>query len=179
MPKRRTPSAEELQAFAEAVKGTEPLANRKERVSMGAKPKKFAKPRREDDTHESSGLLDGGEPRDNLQDTDSIQYSRSGIPHKTLRKLAKGQYNVEAILDLHRKTVEEARLAVDLFLTNCLQRGVRCALIIHGKGKPGGTPILKNYVYHWLKNIKSVIALSSAAPRHGGQGAVYILLKAG
>lgn len=177
MTRKRKITTEEINAFEQAVQGTKPLSQRKERI---APPKPRVTPRHTVHPKEIlPSFLDGGEPSEIIQDTDSITYTQDGVSHKMLRKLSKGQYNVQAVLDLHRKTVDEARLEVDEFLHNCLKLGIRCALIIHGKGKPGGTPVLKNYINHWLKNAAPVIAVSTAAPKHGGHGAVYVLLKAG
>ncbi len=51
-----------------------------------------------------------------------LLYARSGISNKTLRKLRHGQYNAEALLDLHGKTIDEARNALAHFLFWCASR---------------------------------------------------------
>ena len=58
-------------------------------------------------------------------------------------------------------------------------RAVRKCRIIHGKGlsSPGREPVLKRHILGWLKKMDTVIAVSSATPRDGGTGAVYVLLK--
>ncbi len=172
MRKKSKISTDDIKIFEQAVQGTKPLAQRKVRLTV---PK--AKPvRTEVSLEDPIEFFDGSEPRDCIQPDDSIQFSRDGVPHKTLRKLSKGQYNVEAALDLHRQTIEEARVTVNHFLDECLKNGDRCVLIVHGKGK-SGAPILKNQVNHWLRQAKPVLAFCSAMPRHGGRGAVYVLLK--
>lgn len=173
-----TVTTEEINAFEQAVQGTKPLVRGKERI---AAPKPHVKRRYKDmETveEEITSYLDGSEPSESIQDTDFIEYNQDGVSHKMLRKLSKGQYTVQAVLDLHRRTVDEARLLVDEFLHTCLKLGIRCVLIIHGKGRPGGSPVLKNYINHWLKNAAPVIAMTTAAPKDGGQGAVYVLLRA-
>jgi DNA-nicking Smr family endonuclease len=173
MRKKSKLSPDELSVFEHAMQGTKPLAQRKVRLAV---PKvKIA--RKLSLEEEKSSFFDGGEPRDLIQADDSIAFNREGVPHKTLRKLSKGQYNVEAVLDLHRQTIEEARLAVNHFLHECLENGDRCILIVHGKGRPDTAPVLKNQINHWLRQAKPVLAFCSATPKHGGQGAVYVLLK--
>lgn len=173
MAKKSKLSPEELEAFKQAVQGTKPLTQRKVRLAS-PKPEVKRKPL---EFKDESYFFDGGEPRENIQADDFIEFKSDGVSHKSLRKLSKGQYNVEAVLDLHRKTVEEARSAVNHFLHECLRRGVKSVLIIHGKGKPGSTPALKNQLNYWLRQAQPVLAFCSAEPRHGGTGAVYVLLK--
>jgi DNA-nicking Smr family endonuclease len=51
-------------------------------------------------------------------------------------------------------------------------------LIAHGRGEQSATPArLKSYVAHWLGQLPEVIAYSSADARHGGTGAVLVLLR--
>jgi DNA-nicking Smr family endonuclease len=173
MPKKPSISQEDLDVFQKAVQGTKPLVQRKVRL-VEPKPVTRKKPAAFEDT---PSFFDGGDPRDSIQADDLIEYKCDGVSHKTLRKLSKGQYNVEATLDLHRQTIEEARSAVNRFLHECLKQGIKNALIIHGKGKPGALPALKNQLNYWLRQAEPVLAFCSAAPRHGGKGAIYVLLK--
>jgi DNA-nicking Smr family endonuclease len=173
MPKKTVITDEDINLFERAVQGTKPLAQGK--VCIGPPKLKYAK--KQPTFEDKPSFFDGGEPRDLIQDDDYIIYKLDGVPNKTLRKLSKGQYNVEAVLDLHRKTIEEARHAITQFLHECLNRGIRTVIIVHGKGKPGSAPVLKNKVNHWLRQVESVLAFCSAMPRHGGNGAVYVLLK--
>ena len=57
-----------------------------------------------------------------------IEYKQSSVSYKILRKLRKGQYNVEAILDLHGKTVEEVSVFLEVFLQHCLSHQMRVVL---------------------------------------------------
>lgn len=108
---------------------------------------------------------------------DTLLFSRPGLQHKILRKLRGGQYNVDAILDLHRKTVEEAREALSHFLLACQKKQICHVLIIHGKGHGSGRPILKNKLNHWLRQTEHVLAFCSATAKDGRSGAVYVLLR--
>jgi DNA-nicking Smr family endonuclease len=173
MPKKPKITQEEIDVFQKAVQGTKPLIQGKVRLDTGV-PKKARAPVVFED---EISFFDGGEPREDIQADDFIEYKGNGVSHKTLRKLMKAQYNVDASLDLHRKTVEQARTEVNQFLYTCLQKGIKCALIVHGKGKPGAVPVLKNHLNYWLRQVEQVIAFCSALPHHGGKGAVYVLLR--
>jgi DNA-nicking Smr family endonuclease len=106
-----------------------------------------------------------------------LSFKHPSISHKILRNLGKGQYNVDAILDLHGYTVSHAQSALDRFLQECIREQNRVVLIIHGKSRSSDTPILKNKLNEWLRQIRAVLAFCSAQPIHGSRGAVYVLLK--
>jgi DNA-nicking Smr family endonuclease len=106
-----------------------------------------------------------------------LEFHRGGLQHKVLRKLRRGQYNVEAILDMHGMRVQEAREALNFFLLNCLKKDIRHVLIIHGKGRGINKPILKNKLNQWLRQVEQVLAFCSATQQDGRSGAVYVLLK--
>jgi DNA-nicking Smr family endonuclease len=106
-----------------------------------------------------------------------VEYKRDGLQHKVLRKMRAGQYNTEAILDMHGMTVATAKETLFDFLTACQRNGICHVLIIHGKGSTSGNPILKNKLNHWLRALAQVLAFCSATARDGRSGAMYVLLK--
>ncbi|HEX2548190.1 MAG TPA: Smr/MutS family protein, partial [Gammaproteobacteria bacterium] len=126
---------------------------------------------------EYTSPLSDFESLDPVSASDLLFFARPGIQYKILRKLREGQYNAEAILDLHGMTVEESRTALYHFIIQCRQKGVRHALVIHGKGRANCKPILKNKLNHWLRQIPEVLAFSSAHAKDGATGALYVLLR--
>ncbi len=114
-----------------------------------------------------------------LGPNDEISYRRPGIQNGVFRKLRLGQYEIEARLDLHRMTVDEARQEVFNFVRECLRLGVRSALVLHGKGErnPDNIATIKSYVAKWLPELPDVMAVHSAQRHHGGTGAVYVMLR--
>jgi len=116
-----------------------------------------------------------------LETCDELLFSRSGLQHKVLRKLRRGQYAIGAELDLHGCTVVEARNLLVAFLNSCRHEQIRCVRIIHGKGNRSlqRQPILKGKVNYWLQQRDEVLAFCSARPVDGGAGAIYVLLKMG
>ncbi|WP_367026245.1 DNA endonuclease SmrA [Methylococcus sp. ANG] len=108
-----------------------------------------------------------------------LSFRRQGIQHAVFRKLEQGAYEVEAVLDLHLLSVEEARTAVFEFIRDCMKHDVRTVLINHGKGgREAGKPTyLKSYVARWLPQFDEVLAFHSAQRWHGGTGAVYVMLR--
>lgn len=120
-----------------------------------------------------------------LQDTDEyLEGAVSGLDPRVLRRLHRGEFTLQADLDLHGKDSETARGLVARFITDCHDRGLRCVRIVHGRGRnsPGGVPILKSRLPRWLARSPSrnvVLGYTSAHPRDGGGGATYVLLRSG
>jgi len=110
---------------------------------------------------------------------EELLFARSGLQRSTFRRLRRGDFALEAELDLHGYTSSEAGVHIVEFLNDAQVHGWRCVRIIHGKGlgSPGRQPILKSKLNSWLKKRDEVLAFASARPEHGGTGAVYVLLK--
>jgi DNA-nicking Smr family endonuclease len=106
-------------------------------------------------------------------------FCREGIPAKIIRRLKRGEFAIEAEIDLHGMRLAEAQAELRAFLAESTARGLGCVRVIHGKGArsgPGGA-VLKPNVQHALTRFDAVQAFVPAQPRHGGSGAVYVLLK--
>lgn len=107
-----------------------------------------------------------------------IEFKRDGVQNGVYRSLRMGKYQIDARLDLHNMTVEQARSAVFQFVKDCMAHDIRCALITHGKGEGREQPAqLKSCVAHWLPQLNEVMAFHSAQKRHGWLGATYVLLR--
>ena len=110
-----------------------------------------------------------------------LEFKRPGVQNGVFRKLKQGRYEAEARLDLHRMTAAIARKEIFGFVEESHQLGLRSVLVIHGKGvskaEKERSSILKGCVDHWLRQLDIVLAFHSAQPRHGGTGAVYVLLR--
>lgn len=105
-------------------------------------------------------------------------YHQAGVGRMQTHALRTGQITYQAKLDLHGLNTDDAKIRLTRFLSNQIQAQHRWVLIIHGKGgRFGEAPVLKNLVNHWLQQIPTVLAFHSAQPKHGGTGALYVLLK--
>jgi DNA-nicking Smr family endonuclease len=108
-----------------------------------------------------------------------------GVDRATAARLRKGEIAIDATLDLHGLTQKEAHAALVGQITRAHGLGRRCLLVITGKGgKPdteGRTSgVLRANVPRWLNEPPArahVLAFAAAQLRHGGQGALYVLLR--
>jgi len=109
----------------------------------------------------------------------ALRYSRATVGRRTMRKLARGGYSVQAELDLHGMTLAEAKPRLADFIDYCSTQGKLCVRIVHGKGLGSGHrgPVLKSAVNRWLRKWESVLAFVSTRQVDGGTGAVYVLLQ--
>ncbi len=123
------------------------------------------------DQWDTSSLLDADE---------TLSFRRPGIGIDVTRKLRKGDWSIQAQVDLHSLRTDEAREALGGFIRESYKHGLRCVRVVHGKGlgSPGKVPVLKNKVHSWLIQKNQVLAFVQATPAQGGAGALVVLLQA-
>lgn len=171
-------SDDERQLFRNTVSDVKPLSKLPDVIpeSRQKTPKKIIQKR----NFEEKSVFHFTEKQATVGSNDIIAYATSGLQHKRFTQLKQGKIKIEATLDLHEHTSDEALVAVDNFLEQCQKRGIRSACIIHGKGhfSSNNTPVLKNLLNHYLRQHRCVIAFHSAKNKEGGTGAIYVLLKA-
>jgi len=98
---------------------------------------------------------------------------------RTEQKLKQGRIRIDAKIDLHGKTKAEAYELLTGFIADSYEEGCKCVLVITGKGSKSGG-VLKKIVPDWLSQTRFqqyVIKANPAKPKHGGNGALYILLR--
>jgi DNA-nicking Smr family endonuclease len=165
--------------FRQAVQGVSPLRASDKAVLPGAHPPPIP---RHTPAHEQSSAGDALSDHIALEigAGDEWAFLRPGVSRQTLRRLRRGYWRIEAQLDLHGYTREEARQALVVFLDASSKRGFRCVRVIHGKGLSSRDhePVLKARVGGWLAQRADVLAFCQARPEEGGSGAVLVLLSA-
>jgi DNA-nicking Smr family endonuclease len=127
--------------------------------------------------------LVAGEGPFDLRDSDEyIEGKVAGLDPRVVKRLRRGEFTVQADLDLHGQDAASARVAVERYIQECHSRGLRCVRIVHGRGRnsPGGVPVLKDSLPRWLSRGPArliVLAYTTAARKDGGAGATYVLLR--
>ncbi len=187
---KQPPSAEDAQLWSRITEGVRPLHKNKGIVSSeidstenalgtARKPASTAAPR-----HTGNKTT-----RDPLSSSvpaplPALDHRNApGLDKRNHRRLLKGQREIEARLDLHGKTLQEARRALTAFIQRCHADGKRGVLVITGKGlRPpsGEIGVIRKSVPGWLNEAPLrplVLAFSYATPKDGGEGALYVLIK--
>ena len=97
------------------------------------------------------------------------------LDRRTAARLKRGTLPIEARLDLHGMTQAEAHRALTRFLARAQKRGSRAVLVITGK-----SGVLHGAVPRWLDeaaNRARIFAIRRAHAQHGGEGALYLMLR--
>jgi len=97
-------------------------------------------------------------------------------------RVARGKETIDGRLDLHGLTQSEAHATLLRFLRAASERDARLVLVITGKGARGNSErgVLKRHVPQWLGQPEFrtlVIGFEDAHVAHGGEGALYILVR--
>lgn len=112
---------------------------------------------------------------------------KKAVPGTTLdgswdRRLSRGLVQPDRILDLHGHSLATAYGLLDHRLEQALAAGHRVLLLITGKPRSGGERrgAIRAAVGDWLaasRHAAQIAAVRNAHPRHGGAGALYIVLR--
>lgn len=181
MNKPPPPDKEDLEFFKEAMSGVKPTKSFPTKVKSKKNTFEAEKIKlinlKDDKQQIYLSLFDPAELT--IGTEDRLFFSRPGLQNKRIKQFTRGEIRQSDYLDLHQMTVEKSRSVVLNFLLQSREHSYSCVRIIHGKGKllQGGGAKLKNYVNCWLMQIPWVLAFSSAQPRDGGAGALYVLLR--
>jgi len=167
--------------FRQAAGAVQPLVVPEKAPLKTEKPQPLPVQRERDEQAALQEALSDEFDASTLLETDEhLSYRRPGIGPDVTRKLRRGDWAIQAQVDLHGLRTDEAREQLGQFIREAHKQGLRCVRVVHGKGlgSPGKTPVLKGKVRTWLAQRDEVLAYCEA-PRHaGGSGAVLVLLKA-
>ena len=177
---KRTPSPEESELWRQAMREAKPL----KRQRQAAKKAAIAPPPAEPVAAPVAPQRPTPLPAPALPPAKPPELATgriAGVDKRLAERLKRGQLTIDGMLDLHGLTQEEAHRQLDGFLGDAANSGRRCVLIITGKGVwRSDSGILREMVPRWLNeapNRARVLAIATAQPRHGGSGALYVLLK--
>jgi DNA-nicking Smr family endonuclease len=129
-----------------------------------------------------SDFVAGAGELDVSDSTEYVEGAVVGLDLRILRRLRRGEFAYQAILDLHGLSAVAARAALETFISSAFTAGHRCVLIVHGRGRnsPDNVPVLKERLKSWLAHGRIgrvLLAFTSARPADGGTGALYVLLR--
>jgi DNA-nicking Smr family endonuclease len=99
------------------------------------------------------------------------------------RRLQRGTVDPDMTVDLHGHTLDSAWRLLDSSLARAVVGGTRVILLVTGKPPRGdrrGRGAIRGAVGDWLassRHADRIAAVRNAHPRHGGTGALYIILK--
>ena len=102
------------------------------------------------------------------------------------RRIARGGVAPDVSIDLHGHTLASAHALLDFGLEQAIRGGDRVVLLVTGKPpraeseRPHARGAIRASVADWLaasRHAGAIAAVRGAHPRHGGAGALYIILR--
>jgi DNA-nicking Smr family endonuclease len=98
------------------------------------------------------------------------------------RRLSRGMVQPDLSVDLHGHTLDTAYRTLDQGLQEAIAGGARMLLLVTGKPRDPSTGrgAIRAAVGDWLsasRHAGRIAAVRGAHPRHGGTGALYIVLR--
>ncbi|EFI35868.1 Smr protein/MutS2 [Desulfonatronospira thiodismutans ASO3-1] len=179
--KKKDKSEENL--FQTAMSGVKPLKGKGRDIPLETEPAAEGAPLQEESDLDTLYRLVRGDVEFDVQFSDEyIQGYVKSINTRTFRRFKNGELSIEAHLDLHGLNSDQARQELLHFMREQYHQGKTCVLLIPGRGKnsPLGEGVLRNEIQSWLtvEPLKRIVlAFCSALPRHGGTGALYVLMR--
>jgi DNA-nicking Smr family endonuclease len=177
------PKVDEEALFREAFEGVRPLGlPRAQRLAVAPQPRREIVSEDAEVLAELSDLVSGQGIFELTETEEYVEGARHGLDPRLLSQLRRGEFSMQAHLDLHGMIQPDAKEALTSFIVDSVRKGRRAVLIVHGRGlrSPGGLPVLKHAAAQWLSHGIAggyVLAFATARPSDGGAGAVYVLLR--
>jgi DNA-nicking Smr family endonuclease len=131
---------------------------------------------------ELSDLVSGQGAFELTETEEYLEGARLGLDPRLVNRLRRGDFSMQAHIDLHGMTQADAKAALTEFILESVRKGRRAVLVVHGRGlrSPGGRPVLKHATAQWLSHGTIgayVLAFTTARIYDGGAGAVWVLLR--
>lgn len=184
--REQQPETAGTQYFLEAVSDVRPFSGGPDRITrapnLNVRP---AHPAGNDELETMvhlSDLVTGMAEIDITFSDEYIEGSVHGFSRTLMNRLKKGRFPIQDYIDLHGLTKQEAEIRMRDFILQCHRFGLRCVLVVHGRGlnSENHIPVLKERLPIWLSRgpmKKIVLAFSTARTYDGGTGAIYVLLR--
>ncbi|MEO0062122.1 MAG: hypothetical protein RLZZ08_682 [Pseudomonadota bacterium] len=115
--------------------------------------------------------------------------SGPGLDSHWERRLGRATLDPDFTLDLHGHTLDQAHVRLDMGLAQAKAMGARMVLLITGKPRPVDAAdrgekrgAIRAKILDWLAagpHGSDIAAIRNAQRRHGGDGALYLVLRRG
>lgn len=100
------------------------------------------------------------------------------------KRLSQGKVAPDRVIDLHGHRLDDAWEAIDRGLGDAISAGDRLVLLITGHPPKGAPPVergrIRAAVHDWLgasRHSGRIATVRGAHQRHGGRGALYVVLR--
>ncbi len=121
------------------------------------------------------------------QKSGSRPMDANGLDANWEKRINRGQIAPEMTVDLHGETLATAHARLNASLARAIHGGVRTILLITGRpptsgarAVTGGRGVIRASILDWIASSSHrshIAAIRNAHPRHGGNGALYIIMR--
>lgn len=182
-------TAGEKALWQKLVATVEPLDQKRvRRLDSLPVAKKLPVRKRQDVKGAITAATFGGTPHRAIPLKDQVAIpDKAGLDGRWDRRLSKGVIQPDVTIDLHGHTLSSAHGRLDSALELSISAGHRALLLITGKPRSseerhreGGRGAIRAAVSDWLaasRHAPYIATVRRAHPRHGGSGALYIILR--
>ena len=188
--RRRKPDPDDLALWKKVAGETQPIRRRNERTAPAkpaakrepepAPPKPAAAPRKAA-APQAATKPKPAQPSARRPEPKPLERGEiAGVDKRQAGRLKRGRLPIEARIDLHGLTLENAHRRLVSFLNRAQEEEKRAVLVVTGKGLREGSGVIRAQMPHWLNEPRLrplILAYEYAQPRDGGMGALYILLR--
>ena len=183
--RRGRPLSEEESTLWEVVaRGVKPLRRGHAKIVNKSKSIAAEKPAEKKPLRIKASELFAGGSAALPQPPQKSKTALTPLDRRTRQKLSRGREPIEARLDLHGMTQDQAHSALSRFLRNAQADGIKFVIVVTGKGLRGASGsergVLRREVPHWLAMPEFrdvVVGFEVAAISHGGEGALYVRVR--
>ena len=172
---KRRPSAEESDLFRRTIGPVKPVAGERRRPERPKHPAAKVEPPAAKPVPRPAPV-----PAPAARPRPAPALGRfADLDKRTAERFRRGEMPIDGRLDLHGLTQAEAHRRLESFVGRAAVAGRRMLLVITGKGA-AGAGVLRDATPRWLAEPAlrpHVLAIAHAQPRHGGSGALYVLLR--
>ncbi|SQH76182.1 conserved hypothetical protein [Shewanella benthica] len=165
-------TSEDQDLFSSMTKGIKPFTQDKRHFRAEPKDKKVIEETIQQ-LHADSYFSDTYQPH--LPSEGPMRWSRDDIDSFELKRLRRGDYQPDLLLDLHGMRQSEAKLELAALIQACIKQQSHCCCVMHGHG----TGILKQNIPMWLAQHPHVKAFHKAPKEWGGDAALLVLIDIG
>lgn len=165
-------NTEDQVLFSTLTKGIKPFKQNKRHFGTPQKDKKQLE-EKEQQLHADSYFSDTYQPH--LPSEGAMRWSRDDVDNFEVKRLRRGDYQPDLLLDLHGMRQSEAKLELAALIQACIKQQIHCCCVMHGHG----TGILKKNIPMWLAQHPHVMAFHKAPKEWGGDAALLVLIDIG
>lgn len=134
-PKREEPPGDEAELLRQAFEGVRPLGgSRAERLAVDPPVSQNIVSEDAEVLAELSDLISGQGTFELTETEEYVEGARVGLDPRLVSRLRRGEFSVQAHIDLHGMIQPDAKEALNQFILASVRKGHRAVLVVHGRG---------------------------------------------